>query len=159
MIFGRPLALQATVRIDGDTYLVHMDQPPGGDACLWALQDTWLSLFPGALPEEQRAFWHERLTDPETSVGYAALRPVAFDLARQLYGVPWWAAHRITEEAAASHMAYEAWCVRRGFDATGQHARRIIASAVAWLSEGFTDEADAKAWHQRTFMPPPGVRP
>lgn len=159
MIFGRPLALQATVRLDGETYLVHMDPPPGPDACLWALHDTWLALFPGALPDEQAAFWDERLTNPEDSLSYASLRPVAFELARQLYGVPWWAAHRITEEAAAAYLAYESWTVQRGFDPAGQPARRIIASIIAWASESWADEADVKSWQQRTFMPPPGVRP
>lgn len=159
MIFGRPIALQATVRLDGDTYLVHMDPPPGPDACLWALQDNWRALFPGALPDEQRAFWDERLTDPASAIGYASLRPVAFDLARQLYGVPWWAAHRITEEAASAYLGYEGWCLIHGFDPAGQPARRIIASIVTWISSGWTDESDAKSWQQRCFMPPPGVRP
>lgn len=159
MIFGLPGRLHTTVRLDGDDYLVYMDPPQGPTACLWALQDEWLALFPGALPEDQRAFWDELLTKPESEVSYGTLRPVAFDLARQLYGVPWWAAHRITEEAAGSYIAYEGWCVRRAFYPEQHTARRIISSIVAWLAEGWSDETDAKSWQQRTFMPPPGVRP
>lgn len=159
MIFGLQATLQATIRLDGSDYLVYMDEPPGPEACLWALQDEWLPLFPGSLPAEQHAFWGDLLADPESPVSYAALRPLAFDLARQLYGVPWWAAHRITEQAAHAHIAYEGWTVRRGFAPAGQSARRIIASIVAWQAEQWVDEAEAKSWQQRMFMPPPGVRP
>lgn len=158
MIFGLTTILQATARLDGSDYLVHMKEPPGPQACLWALQDEWLPLFPGALPTDQRAFWSELLADPDTPVSYTTLRPLAFELAQQLYGVPWWAAHRITEQAAHARIAYEGWTIRQGFDPAGQPARRIIASIVAWQSEQWSDEADATGWQQRTFMPPPGVR-
>lgn len=159
MIFGLATPLISSVRLDGEQYSIHMDPPPGPQACIWALQDTWIELFPRSLPEDQQAFWEERLADHESNLSYASLRPIAFDLASQLYGVPWWAAHRLTEEAAASHIAYEGWCVRRAFHPEQHTARRIISSIVAWTSEGWTDESEAKSWHQRTFMPPPGVRP
>ncbi|MFF4661942.1 hypothetical protein [Streptomyces sp. NPDC001282] len=158
MIFGLRAPLQTSVRLDGTDYLVYLPEPDGSEACVWALQDEWLRLFPRALPEDQQAFWDDLLTNPETAVSYATLRPIAFRLAQQLYGVPWWTAHRLTESAAQSLLAYEAWTVRKGFDPAGKPARRIIASVVAWQAEQWADEAEAKSWHQRMFMPPPGVR-
>lgn len=159
MIFGLPVTLRAQVRIDGTDYVTYLDEPSGPEACSWALQDEWRLLFPGALPDDQQSFWTDLLTDPESAVSYSTLRPVAFRLAQQLYGVPWWAAHRITESAAQAHLAYESWTIRRGFDPKGQPARRIIASIVAWQADQWGEESEAKSWHQRTFMPPPGVSP
>ena len=139
-------------------YRVTLLRPDGPTACLWALADNWHALMPGALPDEQRAYWESRLEDPEDSLDRHMLRPIAFRLARQVYGVPWWAAHRITEEASESHLMWQSWCIRHAFDPAHETPDRIIASIVGFISSQWDDAAQAKSWQIRTFMKPPGVR-
>jgi hypothetical protein len=158
MLFGAAGDLEADVNLDGEAYRVTMPRPNGPDACVWALADDWSPLFPGNLPDEQRAYWTDRLEDPDDPLERAHLRPVAFRLAKQVYGVSWWAAHRITEEAAEGHLMWQAWCVRHGFSPAGEGADRIIASIVGWITAGFEDPAQLKSWQTRTFMRPAGVR-
>lgn len=158
MIFGAASPITADVTLDGEPLRVTMLRPDGPSACMWALIDNWAALFPGALPEEQGAYWNGRLADPEDPLDRHMLRPVAFRLARQVYGVPWWAAHRITEEAHQGYLMWQAWCVTHGFDPAAQPADRIIASIVAWTASRWEDAAQAQAWQQRIFMRPPGVR-
>jgi len=158
VLFGAQATIEADVNLDGEAYRVTLPRPEGPSACLWALADNWHELMPGALPADQRAYWNDRLANPEDPLDRHMLRPVAFRLARQVYGVPWWAAHRITEDAAEGHLMWQAWCVKHGFNPAGETADRIIASMVGWVTSGLEDEAQAKSWHQRTFMRPPGVR-
>lgn len=158
MLFGAQATIDADVNLDGEAYRVTMPRPNGPDACMWALVDDWSPLMPGALPDEQRAYWDGRLEDPDDPLDREHLRPVAFRLARQVYGVDWWAAHRITEQARDGHLMWQAWCVKHAFDPAGESADRIIASIIGWIASGFEDEAQAKGWQQRTFMRPPGVR-
>jgi len=158
MLFGATAEITADVNLDGEAYRVTLPRPNGPEACVWALADDWSPLFPGALPDEQRAYWNARLEDPEDPLDRHMLRPLAFRLARQVYGVPWWAAHRITEEAGDQHLMWQAWCVRHGFAPAGESADRIIASIVGWIMSGFEDPAQVKSWQTRTFMRPAGVR-
>lgn len=158
MLFGAPMTIEADVNLDGEAYRVTMARPDGPAACMWALADDWSPLMPGALPDEQRAYWTSRLEDPEDALDRHMLRPLAFRLARQVYGVDWWAAHRITEQAHEGHLMWQAWCVSHAFDPARESADRIIASIVGWVASGFEEEAQAKSWQTRTFMRPAGVR-
>lgn len=158
MLFGAVSEIAADVDLDGEAYRVTMSRPDGPEACVWALVDDWSPLFPGALPEEQRAYWLGRLEDEADPLDRHMLRPVAFRLAQQVYGVPWWAAHRITEEARDGHLMWQAWCIRHGFDPAGEPPDRIIASIVGWITSTFEDEAQVRSWQTRTFMRPAGVR-
>lgn len=158
MLFGADTPATADIDLDGHAITVTMPQPSGPEACLWALADQWHHLMPGALPAQQRAYWQHRLADPEDPLDRHMLRPVAFRLAQQVYGVPWWAAHRITEEAAQAPLMWKAWCIRHAFRPVGESADRIIASIVGWVSSGWEDPAQAKSWQQKIFMRPPGVR-
>lgn len=158
MLFGAAAEITADVNLDGEAYRVTMLRPNGPTACMWALVDDWSHLLPGALPDEQRAYWTGRLADPDDGLDRHMLRPVAFRLARQVYGVPWWAAHRITAEASEGHLMWQAWCVKHAFNPASESADRIIASMVAQQLAGLEDEAQARGWQQRTFMRPPGVR-
>jgi len=157
-VFGTVAPVAVPVDMDGQAYLVTMEQPPGPLACTWAAADDWRPLFPGHLPDDQRAWWQERLEDPDDVLDYMALRPVAFAVAEQVYGMPWWAAHRILLEVAEEHLAWTVWCVRRGFDPEREDARRILASAVAYRVERMDGPAEVKGWSTRMFMPPPGVK-
>lgn len=157
MLFGLQLPIVVDADLDGDPIRVIMDQPDGPTACLWALVDDWSPLMPGALPAGQRRYWEDRLADPDDQLDRRALRPLAFALARRVYGVAWWTAHRILQEAAEARLAYETWCVAHGFDGRGQPAHRIVASAAAWAASTWSDEAQASSWTQRVSMPPPGV--
>lgn len=158
MLFGAAAPIEADVNLDGEAYRVTMPRPDGPLACVWALADDWSPLMPGALPDEQRAYWTGRLEDPEDPLDREHLRPLAFRLARQVYGVPWWAAHRITEEAQGASLMFAAWCVKHGFNPAHEPADRIIAAIVGWVASNFEDEAQAKSWQTRTFMRPAGVR-
>lgn len=158
MLFGAKGEIAADVNVDGDAFRVTLTRPNGPDACLWALADDWSHLFPGALPDEQRAYWNGRLEDDADPLDRHMLRPVAFRLARQVYGVDWWAAHRITEEASNAHLMWQAWCIKHAFRPADETPDRIIASMIGWVSSGWEEPAHAKSWQQRTFMKPPGVR-
>lgn len=158
MILGAELDITADVDLDGERLRVVLPRPDGPNACLWALTDDWMCLFPGSLPEDQRGYWTDRLEDPDDNLDRAALLPIAHELSQQVYGVPWWAAHRICEEAAQKHLMWEAWCIKHGFDASGEPAHRIIASIVGWVAEGWEDDSQAKAWSQKMFMRPKNAR-
>lgn len=158
MLFGAAVDITADVDLDGEAFRVTMPRPNGPEACVWALADDWAPLFPGNLPDDQRAYWAARLEDDADPLTRAMLRPIAFRLATQVYGVPWWAAHRITEEVREGHLMWQAWCIRHGFNPAGESADRIIASIVGWVTAGFEDEAQIRSWHTRTFMRPPGVK-
>ncbi|MER6610235.1 hypothetical protein ABT282_31075 [Streptomyces sp. NPDC000927] len=158
-MFGGRLEIGADIDLDGSAYRITMPRPPGSEACLWALIDDWRLLVPGGLPEEQRSWWEDFLSDPESQHDWMVLRPAAFSIAKQVYGVPWWAAHRILKEAAEAYLSYQMWCVAKGFRPTDEPADRIVASAVAWISSQWTEESQAKTWQQATFMPPSGVKP
>lgn len=158
-MFGYDLGdLHADFTLDGQKVRVTMPRPPGPAACMWALLDDWSPLLPGALPGEQAAYWAARLADPEDGLTRAQLRPVAFRLARQVYGVPWWSAHRILKEAADSYLSYQVWCVKKSFQPGEEPADRIVASCVAYLSGQWTEQAQAQSWSDRIFKNPPGVR-
>jgi hypothetical protein len=158
MLFGTTSQVSTDVDVDGEAFTVTMDHPNGAEACMWAAADDWSRLFPGSLPDEQRAYWEDRLADPEDRLDRHMLQPVAFRLARQVYGVPWWAAHRITEEAVSAYLMWQAWCVKHGFDPAGESADRIIASIVGFVSSHWDDQAQAQSWQNRIFMRPTGVK-
>lgn len=157
MLFGIRLPIVVDADLDGDPIRITMDHPDGSTACLWALLDDWKPLLPGALPDDQRAYWEDRLADPDDPLDWAALRPLAFAAARRVYGVAWWSAHRILQEAAEAPLLYEMWCVRHAFDPADQPAHRIVASAAACVASAWSDEAQATSWSQRVSMAPPGV--
>jgi hypothetical protein len=158
VLFGTSPDIVKDFTLDGKPVRVTMPRPHGPSACLWAVVDDWSLLMPGNLPEEQRAYWQDRLENPDDTLDRSMLRPVAFALAQQVYGVPWWAAHRILEETTSAYLAYQVWCTRRGFHPAEETADRIVASAVAWVSERWSEDSEAKSWQQRVYMPPAGVR-
>lgn len=157
MLFGAQIPISVNAVVDGTTVQVSMDTPPGPDACLWALSDRWLPLFPGNLPDDQRTWWVSRMRDPDDAHSLVHLRPIAFALAQQVYGVPWWSAHRILSEAAQHYMGFQVWCTSHGFDPAVEPAHRTVAAAVAWAGTQFTDDDDAQAWQRRISMRPKGV--
>lgn len=158
MLFGAPQEISANVDLDGEAFRVVLPRPDGSTACLWALADAWWEMFPGSLPEGERDFWDDRLSDPDDPMSRSMLLPVAHQLANQVFGVPWWAAHRICEETAGQHMSWLAWCVKHGFEPSTSGAERLIASMVAFASEAWDDEAQAKSWSQKMFMRPKNAR-
>lgn len=158
MLFGARLEISADVDLDGEAYRVVVPRPKGVDACLWALGDEWWHLFPGSLPDDERAYWQDRLKDPTDPLTRAMLVPIAHKLAVQVYGVPWWTAHRMLEQAAESHLAWSSWCVSHGFRPEDEPADRIIASILGWVSANWDDESAAKSWSQKVFMRPKNAR-
>ncbi|MEU0770636.1 hypothetical protein [Streptomyces albogriseolus] len=155
--FGPAALITLDVDLDGEQLRIELPRPPGLLACDWAAHDDWLSLFPEALPGEQRAYWHERMADPGDPLTARALQVIAYDLAEPVYGMPWWAAHRLCIKAAQSWWQFEAWCAANGMDphADGVPATRLVGACWAWLAGGL-EEQKAAAFHRETFEPPAG---
>ncbi|MFJ9719885.1 hypothetical protein ACIRPQ_28835 [Streptomyces sp. NPDC101213] len=155
--FGLVPVIEHDIDLDGEALTVRLPQPPGLEACDWAAHDQWLSLFPDALPPEQRAYWHERMADPADPLNAGTLQVIAYDLAEYVYGMPWWAAHRLTVKAAAGWWQFEAWSAANNFDphAPGTPASRLVGACWAWLAAGL-EEDKLTAFHRETFEPPPG---
>lgn len=157
MLFGAHVPIAVDAVVDGEHLQVSMECPDGPEACLWALSDQWTFLFPGALPEVQRRWWTSRMRDPSDALSLVHLRPIAFNLALQVYGVPWWSAHRILTETAQQRMGFEVWCVGHAFDPAGEPPHRIVAAAVAYLSSQLQTDEERQAWQARITMRPKGV--
>ncbi|MET7814224.1 hypothetical protein ABZT26_25675 [Streptomyces sp. NPDC005395] len=155
--FGVLPVIEHDVDLDGEALTIRLPQPPGLQACDWVAHDQWLALFPDALPEEQRAYWHERMADPADPLTAGVLRVIAYKLAEQVYGMPWWAAHRLTVRAAASWWQFEAWCAGHGFNphVPGTPAVRLVGACWAWLAGGL-EEDKLSAFHREVFEPPKG---
>lgn len=155
--FGPPDAIAVDVDLDDAPYTIVLDQPHGWTAARWAALDAFLDLFPGALPEDQRAFWDDRLADPDDPMTNGAARMIAYALAKRVYGMEWWAAHRLCARAAANWWQYEAWSVTRGFDPRTAPAARIAASCWAWAAAQCDKEEDLDQLHRDVFTAPPGL--
>lgn len=152
--FGPPTLVRVDVDLDGEPLSLELAQPDGMTAAGWSALDAFLQLFPGALPADQRAYWHERLADPADPLNMKAARAIAYRVADLVYGMPWWAAHRLTSRAAGAWWQYEAWTVDRGFDPRGASAARIAASCWAWAAAGCQTEAEGEALHREVFASP-----
>ncbi|MFJ4960269.1 hypothetical protein [Streptomyces sp. NPDC088739] len=152
--FGPPPLVVVDVDLDDEALAVELEQPDGMEAARWAALDDFLNLFPGALPDDQRAYWTERLADPDDPFTGRAARTVAYQIARAVYAVPWWTAHRLCSRAAAHWWAYEAWTVTKGFDPRTAPAARIVASCWAWAAAGADKDEDLEALRREVFEGP-----
>lgn len=150
--FGPPADVVAVdVDLDGEPLRVELDQPDGMTAAGWAALDDYPAMFPGALDPAQRGYWARRMADPADPLTMGAVRAIAYRLAQPLYGMDWWAAHRLCSRAAANWWQYEAWAVTRGFDPRTAPAARIAASCWAWAVSGCTEDGEAEALHREIF--------
>ncbi|BDT39531.1 hypothetical protein [Streptomyces yaizuensis] len=155
--FGPPVVVDLDVDLDGEPLRISLPQPDGMAACEWAVWDDFLALFPGALPPDQYAYWRERMRDPSDPLTVGALQVIAYRVAERVYGVPWWAAHRLTLRAAASWWQFEAWSVTVGFDprVPGTGAARIVGACWAFVSAGLAAE-EVQLLHRELWEPPAG---
>ncbi|MEU6932885.1 hypothetical protein AB0A05_27425 [Streptomyces sp. NPDC046374] len=155
--FGPPDVIGLDVDLDGEPLRIELPQPRGIDACTWAVRDDFLGLFPGALPDEQKQYWQERMRDPADPLTIRAIQAIGYRLGRLVFGVPWWAAHRLTTRCAANWWQYEAWTVTVGFDprAPGVPATRIIGACWAFLSAGL-DAEEGQELHDELWEAPAG---
>ncbi|MFI7278504.1 hypothetical protein [Streptomyces sp. NPDC049879] len=152
--FGPPDVVHVDVDLDDEELAVELPQPPGMRAATWAALDNWLALFPNALPEDQAAYWRERMANPLDPLNAGAVRAISYQVAHRVYGMPWWAAHRLTARAAANWWQYEAWAVARGFDPRTASAARIAASCWAWAAAGCEKTEDLEDLHRDVFTGP-----
>ncbi|MFC1418738.1 hypothetical protein [Streptacidiphilus cavernicola] len=158
MGFGPPAVAVVDFVLDGAALSASMPEPDGMAACAWAAADDWLSLFPGALPADQAAYWSERLEDPDDGLELAAVRALAWQFAEQVYAVPWWAAYRLCSAAAANWLSFESWAVSAGFDPRGCAAARIVAGCWSWRLACLDPEQKdaAKELEAEVFAAPEG---
>jgi hypothetical protein len=155
--FGPPGLVVVDVDLDDEALAVELSQPDGMDAAAWAAKDDWPALFPGALPADQRAYWLDRLADPDDPFTGGAARVIAYQVGTEVYGMPWWAAHRLCARAAVHWWAYEAWTVTKGFEPRTATAARIAASCWAWAAAAVGSEEDLEALRLDIFEAPEGL--
>ncbi|MFD7507895.1 hypothetical protein ACFV5N_00905 [Streptomyces sp. NPDC059853] len=120
-----------------------------------AASGQWSQIVPGLLDDHDWHEWMDRLRDPRDPLQYRVCWRVALGLSERIYGMPWWAAHRLCAIAVDQWRVYEPWTVTRGFDPGAAPAHRICASILAWARAGCQKESELARLDHTIFTPPP----
>lgn len=153
MVFGPVDSGLLPFTVDGHTYA--LDVPPEGRLLAgWAATGTWTALVPGCIHPDYTEEFYARLADPRDALGLRACHHIALGLSEEIFGVPWWAAARLSATVQQSWRYFGAWAVQHGFNAQGEPAHRLVSAALAWLASRVQDEKEARRVEQEIFTPP-----
>jgi hypothetical protein len=155
--------------VDGVTYAIDV---PGDGRLLaeWAATGSWTALVPGCITEPYREEFYDRLADPHDALGLRACHHIVLGLSEEIFGVPWWAAARLSATVQASWRFFGAWAVSHGFNPSDEPGHRVMSAALAWIGSRVEDEKEARRVESEIFTPPkpmgkkrmkamPGFRP
>lgn len=119
-----------------------------------AARGEYLSLVPGLVTGS--AFL-DLLADPDSGVDVEACRTIVYELAEDIFGVPWWTAGRLAASAEEGWDQYAAYTVTVGFDPSAvAPAHRHISAMLAWLRTAVSGDAKkARRLEMELFKEPP----
>lgn len=120
----------------------------------WARAGAWTSLVPGCIHEDYEKEFYDRLADPRDPLGLRACHLIAMGLSEEIFGVPWWAAARLSATALESWRYFGAWAVEHQFDPSNAPAHRLISAVLAWIGSRVQDEKEARRVENEIFLPP-----
>lgn len=100
-----------------------------------------------------------RLYDNTDGFDLDQVEDLAVDVVGHLCGMDGWAAQRLAVTARSSWLAFDAWCIRNGFDPGAHGLGRAVAAVYAWRFEACKKQSDVAKLDNEVFAKPPMRRP
>lgn len=130
----------------------------GWQAAGWASVADWAAIVPRGLDAESFELVSEWLSDRDDPFTLGVCYYMAEQLAETIYGMPWWAAVRLSAMASTHWRYYSLWCAEHAFDPVRSSAPLICASSLKWLRDSAKDDAEWSIMETKVFLPPPARR-